>query len=852
MNDHEDPKVWILPGFFCLLLAAAALGWWPRMRHPTYIRQVLLTALCAPAAMAGALAVLGPTWRRLRGALSGGPARLFLVGIWAHAVLAWASLAWTSNAGATVDRSMVLTTLAVWGTAWVLAATGLGWGRLAVVHLVAVGLVALVGTFSHVSLMAAGVAPARLSAPIGNANTVAVLMFFPICGALGALISSCRGEERWPWPGVGILAVLLLGGTTFYFAGSRSGMVGLAAGLFVLGELLLLEFLNRKGRSAAWAAPPLGAVVVAGSIALVLLVASESFAAWGKKHFQEMKNSSVGARIYGPWACLGILREHPIGGAGAGTFLSEAPRHIPRERYMGSYGKHFLNVAHNEYAETAAELGGLGLLAFLAVLGGAFWGAAAGSLRGKSGVERGLSLGLAAAVAGIGVSSIADPSFRYWDFTGVFYSAAALAAAAGALRRDGVTEEETRAVGGLLPRRVLVVLGGAAVCAGALAVWSFKDARREMSYQSGYAASREAGRLEFMAERAAKRGKAADAERLLTAAKAARGRACGHYRVAVESHGYFLSRVLSHMAWVSERGNCARHFAGAMERDGVLRETLNLAERLALTMPDCPQVLRVLAKASWKKGEHAGAVEALILAGQDFRNALPGTAAEASACVADVARKLALNRSEIAVLNSLAAGSRGEGAAALAALEGVEADPERDFLPLDYWRAGLLLGAKRADAAVAALERHLQAVPNHAEGYRALARARAEAAGEVGSAGEIDALAKCLRLNVEHEEARIRLLRVLIARKRYDEALGWVLPYLRIARRKAEFALAAAEIHRLKGEPERARRVLEWGLRQTRGDSRIGSALQRLDASGPGGATPDCGQESCGHDHSRD
>ncbi len=858
VNREEDPKAWILPGFFCLLLVAAGLGWWGRMRHPTYIRQVLLTSFCAPLALAGALAVLGPTWKHLRGAVSGGPARLFLAGIWSHAALAWASLAWTSNAAATVDRSVVLTTLAVWGTAWLLAAAGLGWARLAAVHLAAVGLVALVGSFSHVSLMAAGKAPARLSTPIGNANTVAVLMFFPICGALATLVRSCRGEESWPWPGVGGLAVLLLGTATFVFAGSRSGTIGLAAALFVFGELLLLEFLERSEIARGWAAVPVAVGVLAAGLALTLLFANEDCAAWRRRKVREMKNSSIGARIYGPEACLGILREHRVCGAGAGTFLSEAPRHIPRERYMGSYGEHFLNVAHNEYAETAAELGVLGLLAFLAVLGSAFWGAAAGSDRGFTALESALSMGLAAAVAGVGVSSLGDPSFRYWDFTGVFYSAAALAAAAGALRRDAPREGEAPGLRQLVPRRVLLALGGAAACAGVLAVWSLEDGRREASFLSGHAASRSGSYREFLAERARKSGQVEEAARLLGEAKAERGRACGHYRVAAESHGYFLSRVLSYMAWIAERGRCARHFSGKSEREGVLRETLNLAERLAGIMPECPQVLRVLAEARWKKGDHAGAVEALVRAGRrdpyrrdfakGFRNSFAGEPGADRRIIEAVSERLRLRAADFSALRSLAAGARGDIAAALQALEGVEADPERDFVPLDYWRAGLLLGAKRPDAAVKALERHLEAVPIHAEGYRALARARAAAAGEDGSDGEIQALMQCVRLNVEHEEARLRLLRVLIARKRYDEALKWVLPHLRIARRKAEFALVAAEIHRLQGEPERAREVLEWGLRQTRGDARLRSALQRLGGSGQGAGAPDHDD----HDHDRD
>ena len=88
---------WASPAAFAALLATVALAWLPAMRHATYIRESLLVGLAAPAVAALGLLFIGPTRSGLAAALAGWPARLFLAAVWGHALLAWASLAWTTS-----------------------------------------------------------------------------------------------------------------------------------------------------------------------------------------------------------------------------------------------------------------------------------------------------------------------------------------------------------------------------------------------------------------------------------------------------------------------------------------------------------------------------------------------------------------------------------------------------------------------------------------------------------------------------------------------------------------------------------------------------------------------------------
>jgi len=815
MNSESDRVALPVAVAFGAGLAVAALAWYGKLRHPSYIRQVLLTGILAPAALTVALLLLGPSLSGLRAALGGTCAAVFFAAVWAHAGIAWLSLLWTSNAGATLDRAVVLTTLAVWGSAWLLASRGSRWKFMAAAFFVVTGLEAFTGASSHLAQMSLGTAPARLSAPIGNANTVAVLMFFPILGGVAIVVASLGNERCWPWPGLGGAVLAVLATATFCFAGSRSGLVGLAAGLVVLSALILLRLCPARGMSPKWALLPVALAAIGicgGGVALAASAGARAELSY------RLRSGSLAARYYGSMASWEIFKENPVGGSGAGTFLSEAPRRTLPERYAGSYGNTFLNVAHNEYAETGAELGVLGLMAFLAVLGGAFTGGFRGSRWSGDTLEAGLSAALCASIAAVAVSSLADPSFRYWDFTGVFYAGAALAAAMDR-QGHGRPDRELAAGGPGATVRIVTVFGGVLLAGLAGMRWAGPDMMREKRWLEAHVAARNGDHA------------AADVK----------------YRAAVRAHGNFLSRVLAHYDWISERAAADRP-----------REALTLAEELDAEMPECPLVLRRLSSARLKPGDYAGALAALVRSGRrdpfarsfprDFFGVFeksaqkkgiataPGSRRERESSgnagiIEAVRARLRLSGHDSAVLASLEAASRKSWSEAERLIRGM--DPSSaSFVELDLWRGLLLIDAGRPEEAVAALERHLARCKRHAHGYRHLARAHAAVAGSAGSDGEVGALRLCLKHDVEHEEARLQLVKALVARGEYAQALETIISHLPIARHKARFYLEAAEIEVLRGRPEAAIRLLRTGLGKTR-SRRIHNRIREMESGRP-------------------
>ena len=829
--------VWVPP-------AARSLGL-PPMMHPSYVRQVLLAILAAPALAVGLLA-LGPDRAAVRAALNGGPARLFLVAVWGQAVLGWASLGWTSNAGATLSRAMELSALALWGTGWLLAASASGRlrARLLAGHFAVGALIAFTGCAAYLIWLAQGVPPARLGSPISNPNTVAVLMIFPVAAACAFVVRGARpggGVEGGRWKVEGgshesppsssstlhlppstfnrlpafLAVVLILALTAFVLAWSRSGFAGLAAaGLFLLGSLL-----RPRWRLAGVAVLGVAAVGVAA-----WMTGDPARLLWLE---EKLKLGSLASRYYGTIAGWGILSDHPVLGAGAGTFLSEAPAHIPPEHYLASYGEAFLNLAHNEYAQVAAEGGLVGLGLFLSLLAAVIWG----GLKVEGGrwkVEGGgsgdtktsssssplapqpstlhlppstlhqfpaapLSLGLAAATAGVAVSSLADPSFRFWDFT-VFFYAAAGAVAARALPE---TEPATRPKG-RLPLRIGILAGALALAVLAAAFWAVPDARRE-------AALLEAHDLSARGEHA---------------------RGAERYAFATLTPGNFLYRIQAANGWVTSLG-----------RSGRSREALERAEWLCRTMPDCPQTLRLLAVARFANGDRAGALGALVQAGRldpydrEFRRrffqllgAAPGGGGGTLAAL--TAGRFGLPAGDRAALESLELAAGGNWSGALSAVRDLT-PADASFLQLELWRGICLAESDRPAEALAAFDRQVRAAPLDAQGWYWRARAVVEALGRPGDEQAMASLRRCVQLDVEDDDARIALSDLLLRNDRPGEVPPLLAPRMAVSRRAAELAMRLAEAYRQLGRMDESRAALEAALLLT-GDARLRSALEKL------------------------
>jgi O-antigen ligase len=138
-----------------------------------------------------------------------------------------------------------------------------------------------------------------------------------------------------------------------------------------------------------------------------------------------------------------LLREQPLWGWGIGTFPVEQARvasgGVPRE-LVERAGPSLAEEAHNEYVQTAAEMGIVGLCLYLWVPG-AFLVGGWRLLRGReAGLRQRVLMGCLAGVAGQAVDALANPAWRFAEVSLLFWVLIGLGVAAASRRRDSQPE----------------------------------------------------------------------------------------------------------------------------------------------------------------------------------------------------------------------------------------------------------------------------------------------------------------------------------------------------------------------------------------------------------------------------
>jgi O-antigen ligase/tetratricopeptide (TPR) repeat protein len=208
------------------------------------------------------------------------------------------------------------------------------------------GLVCLFGLFLF---WGGGDTVGRLYSSFYAANTFAafLLLLFPL--ALTRLTCAATRREVFDF---GFMSVLL--GTSLQLTSSRGAWFALAA----VAPLLFLVL-----RPPSWAAAVrrLGLVVLVSVAAVALLAHSPGKVVGRTSQLLESGNRSVSDRV-GYWRnALGVFRDHPILGTGAGTF---GYVHARYQRSILVYAQD----PHNLYLQTAAEMGLIGVAVLTALL----------------------------------------------------------------------------------------------------------------------------------------------------------------------------------------------------------------------------------------------------------------------------------------------------------------------------------------------------------------------------------------------------------------------------------------------------------------------------------------------------
>jgi len=218
----------------------------------------------------------------------------------------------------------------------------------------------------------------RAAGPLGDANDFA---FFLVAAVPLALALRSYGRRRL-WTACALVSLAAIAGSL-----SRGAALGLAVVTVwaVLGGHI-------KARTAAWSA----AFVVVALVLVALLVpalVTEKVEAKNK-----VAATNVDERKIRWLVTAEMAADYPVLGIGPGGFRTHY------DRYVGDRDPnpiHELKVAHQMYLEVAAELGLLGLVAFLAI-GVAGWRAAGRA----AAADRALAVGIRAAMLGMAVAAV--------------------------------------------------------------------------------------------------------------------------------------------------------------------------------------------------------------------------------------------------------------------------------------------------------------------------------------------------------------------------------------------------------------------------------------------------------------
>ena len=219
-----------------------------------------------------------------------------------------------------------------------------------------------------------------------------------------------HGRERWVAAGAGALM-----GSTIFLSGSRGGMAAFAVQLAVL-----LYFLFRERRSE-------GTGALLGGFLLLSLTAvawigghnvTERIATFDSSHRHEL-TGDIRLRIDRDTALMFARR--PILGWGLGTFEDVYPQ------FRSFYTSLFVDKAHNDYLQLAAETGLLGLAAGVWLVGLALRRAWAKTHKWISDINGGVAVAAIIGICGILAHSLVDFNMQIPANAALFYSLCAIA-----------------------------------------------------------------------------------------------------------------------------------------------------------------------------------------------------------------------------------------------------------------------------------------------------------------------------------------------------------------------------------------------------------------------------------------
>ena len=272
----------------------------------------------------------------------------------------------------------------------------------------------------------------RMYSTFGNANFLAAYLAAVIPVSLAAAGSARRAVAR---AGCGICAAVML--VALFLTRTKGGWLGAAAGIVFLfiGWAIIIR------REPGGAKRRMARAAAAAALLCVVGLAVVGFSARGRVALREARksfsisDSSQVSRFLMWKTGLLMVREHPVLGLGPGRFDAHYQPYQGRVLELDKDGERYYPIlgvaqrAHNDYIQTAAEIGLAGLAAFLWLL----WRSlriGKGIIGGPSGSGEALrAAGLLAGIGGMLVHALVSSplhlvgtQFLLWLFIGLLAS----------------------------------------------------------------------------------------------------------------------------------------------------------------------------------------------------------------------------------------------------------------------------------------------------------------------------------------------------------------------------------------------------------------------------------------------
>ncbi len=220
-----------------------------------------------------------------------------------------------------------------------------------------------------------------------------------------------RGRERWA-----AASAAALMGASIFLSGSRGGMAAFAV---ELGVLLYFLFRERRNEGTGFL---LGGFLLL-SLATVAWIGGNNVSARLATLDGDHRSEVTGdIRLHIDRDTVAMFAKRPILGWGLGTFEQVYPQ------FRSFYTRLFVDKAHNDYLQLAAETGLLGFGAAIWFLWNALSGAWCKTSKWASDINGGVSVAAIIGIAGILVHSLVDFNLQIPANAALFYALCTMSA----------------------------------------------------------------------------------------------------------------------------------------------------------------------------------------------------------------------------------------------------------------------------------------------------------------------------------------------------------------------------------------------------------------------------------------